>query len=139
MPYATEADMVKRFGEDELIALTDRANAGSIDSAVLDSALSDAANTIDGYLAAKYPLPLVNVPDVLIRLCGDIARYYLYDENASDQVTKRYDDAIKDLTKISNGTITLGVPEAELPESSNTAEMQSAGSIWARDKSGGFL
>ena len=139
MPYATEQDMVARFGEDELIALTDRNGSGSIDSALVSNALSDATATIDGYLQARYPLPLVNVPDVLKRLCSDVARYYLYDENASDQVTKRHDDALKMLTQISNGVVTLGLPDADVPESSNTAAMQSSGSIWKREDSKGFI
>ncbi len=139
MPYATEQDLVARFGEDELIALTDRSGAGSIDSALVASALSDAAATIDGYLQARYPLPLATVPDVLQRLSCDIARYYLYDENASDQVTKRHDDALKMLGQISNGMVTLGLPDADVPESSNTAEMRSEDTVWARSKSKGFI
>ncbi|QUN06433.1 DUF1320 domain-containing protein [Shewanella yunxiaonensis] len=139
MDYATLADMVNRFGEDELISLTDRSNTGSVDSTVLDSALADAAATIEGYIAAKYPLPLATVPGVLNRICCDLTRYYLYDERATDQVTKRHDDAIKLLTQLSTGTVTLGLPETDIPQSSDTAEMQSAGSIWARGNSGGFL
>ncbi len=137
--YATPDNMLSRFGEDELIALTDRTGSGSIDSERLLSALSDAAATLNGYLAARYPLPLPTVPDVLTRLCCDIARYYLYDDAANDQVSKRHDDALKMLKQLSDGVVTLGLPDTQLPESSNLAQMQSAGSVWARSKSGGFI
>lgn len=138
-PYATLADLQQRFSAAELIDLTDRSGAGVIDSAVIAAALNDAKATIDGYLAARYPLPLATVPEVLNRLCCDVARYYLYDERATEQVTKRFDDAIKLLDKLSNGAVTLGLPQAEAPEGSNTSELQSAGSVWSRPASKGFV
>ena len=55
MRYATQKDMIDRFGEEDLITLTDRADrakppTGKIDAKVLNKALSDAADLIDGYL-----------------------------------------------------------------------------------------
>jgi len=138
-PYATLADMQNRFSEAELIDLSDRSGAGVMDSAVIDAALNDAKATIDGYLAARYPLPLAAVPDVLNRVSCDLARYYLYDERATEQVTKRHDDALKLLDKISNGSVTLGLPVTDTPEGSNTSEVQSAGSVWSRQSSKGFV
>ena len=138
-PYATLADMQNRFSEAELIDLSDRGGAGVMDSAVIDAALNDASATIDGYLAARYPLPLATVPDVLNRVSCDLARYYLYDERATEQVTKRHDDALKLLDKISNGSVTLGLPLTDTPEGSNTSEVQSAGSVWSRKASKGFV
>ncbi|WKE64337.1 DUF1320 family protein [Gallaecimonas kandeliae] len=137
--YAALADMQARFGEDELIVLTDRAQAGVIDQAVLDGALADATATIDGYLAGRYPLPLAQVPPVLVRLCCDLTRYYLYDEQATDQVTKRHDAALKMLDQMASGAISLGLDAADAPEGSNLSEIQSAGTVWARANSQGFL
>ena len=67
-PYATLADMQNRFSEAELIDLSDRSGAGVMDSAVIDAALNDAKATIDGYLAARNPLPLATEPDELNRV-----------------------------------------------------------------------
>lgn len=138
-PYATLAQMQQRFSEAELIDLSDRGGTGVINSAVIEAALNDAKATIDGYLAARYPLPLATVPEVLNRLSCDLARYYLYDNRATEQVTKRFDDALKLLDKISNGAVTLGLPLGDTPEGSNTSELQSAGSVWSRQSSKGFV
>ena len=63
MTYATQADMLVRFGEPELIQLTDRFDAplGLIDPDVLGQALARADGEIDSYIAARVSLPLAAV------------------------------------------------------------------------------
>ncbi len=109
MTYATQQDLIDRFGEKELLELTDRANTGSINATVVSRALTDADAEINGYLAARYTLPLASVPEVIVRLASDIARFYLYDERATEQVSKRYDNAVKLLRSIASGAVTIGV------------------------------
>ena len=58
--YATKADLVARFGENVLnLALMFPADAPD----PLETALQDACEEVDGYLAVRYPLPLPNVPN----------------------------------------------------------------------------
>lgn len=109
MTYATQQNLVDRFGLVELVQLTDLENTGSLNATRLGAALADASATIDGYLAGRYPLPLTTVPNILVIYCGDIARYMLYDARATEQVTKRYDDAIKFLALVSQDKISLGM------------------------------
>ena len=111
MSYATQQNLVDRFGEQELIELTDRADppAGAIDATVVAKALEDADGEINGYLAAKYTLPLDPVPLVLQRLASDIARYFLYQDRVTDIVEKRYQDAIRFLKGVAAGSVSLGV------------------------------
>ncbi len=111
MSYATRQEMIDRFGEDELIQLTDRANppAGVIDNNVLDAALADADAEIDGYLQARYSLPLASVPLSIKRLARDIARYYLYDDGVPAVVAERYKEATRTLERISSGVVQLGL------------------------------
>lgn len=132
MAYCTAQDMIDRFGEDEVIQLTDRARQGIIDDGVLDRALSDAQAEVDGYLAARYPLPLASVPPVLVRVSADITRYYLFDRAATDQVESRYKAAVALLRDISAGRVTLGLPEAATPQTSNTVTMESGGRVFER-------
>jgi len=139
MAYCTRQDMVDRFGEQELIDLTDRGTPplGIIDSAVLDGAISDASAEIDGYLAGRYELPLASVPSVLKRIACDLARYHLYDDAASEHVAKRYDDAIRFLRAVGRGEISLGVDAAGAePQVVNGAEVQSGGRVFSRDDDG---
>jgi len=140
MSYCTKQDLIDRFGYDELINLTDRRNTGVIDDTVLSQAIADASAEMDGYLASRYSLPLITVPQALKPLCCDIARYKLYDEQASEQVTKRFDAAIKFLFSVSKGEISLGVDSlGSKAISTDLAQMQSAGSVFSRKKSQGFI
>ncbi|MES8308143.1 DUF1320 domain-containing protein [Cutibacterium acnes] len=107
--YATLQDLVDRFGETELVQLSDRAATGAIDPAVVARKLADAAAEIDSYLVGRYTLPLTPVPTVLARLACDIARYHLYDDRATEQVTQRYRDAIRFLEQVAKGAVQLGV------------------------------
>lgn len=123
MPYCTQADLIERFGEAEITQLSDRAGEGTLDSAVVASAIDDADAEIDGYLSGRYALPLASVPAVMVRLACDIARYYLFGHDVTDLVKERYDQAIGYLVQIATGVIGLG-PEDPGPES-GTATVQS--------------
>ena len=56
MTYALQQDLIDRFGESELIQLTDRTNVPptDVDDVVVGRALADADGTIDGYIGKKY-------------------------------------------------------------------------------------
>ena len=114
MGYATRQNMIDRFGEEELVQLTDRKDppARVIDDGVLTKALEDASAFIDGYLQGRYTLPLTNVPTTLERIACDIARYYLYEDAVTDAVKQRYQDATRFLADVSAGRIDLGLDSA---------------------------
>lgn len=112
MPYITLADLTRRFGEEEILALADD-GAGAIDTAEVDDAIADAQGEIDGYAAAGgYALPLSPVPRIIVAYACDIARYRLYDEHATEQVRKRYEDATKFLRLLAEGKVQLGIESA---------------------------
>src|SRR5687767_12733695 len=126
MAYATQQNMIDRFGEKELVELTDRAvpPAGVINSAVLTKALNDADAAINGYLTVKYALPITPVPAMFERFGCDIARYYLYEDRVTEQVRRRYEDAIKYLEGVSSGKVNIGVDAAnQAPGSSGGPEV----------------
>lgn len=134
MGYAAKQDMIDRFGEDELIQLTDRNNAGVIDDAVLNGALADADAQIDPYLASRYSLPLAGTPVVIKRVACNLARYFLYDDAATEQVQKAFDQGISFLKSISKGEVSLGLDDGgAAPTTADNAEMQSGGRIFSRD------
>lgn len=136
MPYCTQADLVDRFGEDELLALARDETGTAIDTAVVERACDDASGEIDGYVsAAGYPVPLSPVPRIVIANACDIARYRLYDEHASDQVQKRYDDAVKFLRSVSRGDVKLGISTGPASSSAGDVQMQSGRQVF---NGGGF-
>lgn len=115
MTYATQQDLIDRYGEEELVQLTDRSGVGAIDGSMVDRALADADAEINGYLTARYSLPLSAVPAVLVRVAADMARYYLFGDAMIDTVKNRYDNAIKLLKGVSAGQVELGVAVAASP------------------------
>lgn len=140
--YVTTQEMIDRFGEAELIRLTDRATpmAGVIVTGVLDSAIRDAGDLIDSHLEGRYSLPLAAVPQILKRTAGTVARYYLHKDGAPEHVRKEFEDAEKLLRSIARGDVALGLSAAgEKPAGADIAQMDSASSVFARDKSKGFI
>lgn len=141
--YCDKQDMIDRFGKPELVELTDRdGSAGDIVDEVLNQAIDDASSTIDGYLGGRYSLPLSTVPRILKRHACDLARYFLYDNvlDDSSQASKRYNDTIKYLEQVGNGRVQLGLDDKSVKATQTaTAEMHSAGSVFGRAKSKGFI
>lgn len=128
MQYATLADMVARYGELEMIQLTDVTHVppDTVDAARVDTKLSDAQAFLDGYIGRVYRLPLTGClkpaavpggaeqrvpPPVLTRLACDVARYYLHDDLAPEnEVYRRFRAAVKELEAIADGTALLACP-----------------------------
>ena len=107
MSYCEEQDLIDRFGEQELIQLTDRTQSGNIDDDVLNRAIADADAEIDSKLSTRYTLPLISVPAILTSYACDIARYRLYDDQIVDVVTERYKQALNWLKDIAEGKANL--------------------------------
>lgn len=139
MSYATQADMVLAFGDEELIQLTDRAQppVGAIDASVLARALSAADGLANNYLAVRYTVPLASVPAVLVEACCDIARYELArgpSLRATEEIEKRYNQRVAWLKDLSRGHATLGeAASSATPSTAGLPEMTSGGRIFARE------
>lgn len=137
MNYCSQDDLISRYGEDEILSLTDDQGTGAIDAAKVTQAIGDASATIDGYLAGRYQLPLATVPAVLNRLAAEIARYFLWDNGASEPIQKRFDDAVIYLVSVSKGTVALGLSSSgDKAPVSDGAEMVSDGHVFSRRDSG---
>ncbi|MGR3981761.1 gp436 family protein [Pseudoalteromonas sp. 1181_04] len=142
MAYATITAMQQRFGERDLIYLSEREDGpvGVINTAVIEQAINDASDVINGYLAGRYELPLVTVPNLLEQFCCDIARYKLGTNDVPEHVETRYKDAIKFLMSVAKGELSIGVDAlGQDAKVQDTATIQSAGSVFAREKTKGFI
>lgn len=111
MTYVTKQQLIDRFGERELIQLTDRTNrpATTIDDDVVDGAVTDAEALVDGYIGKVYELPLSSAPAVLTRISADIARYYLHGKSADKDgpVHRAYLEAKGWLRDVSRGLVQI--------------------------------
>lgn len=107
MVYTTQAELIQRYGENELKELTDRDNSGSIDSTVVDKAIADAENEINSYLGARYALPIVGTVPSLSLAAADIARFLLHENRATTEVAERYAIRIEWLKMVAAGKAKL--------------------------------
>jgi len=132
MQYATQQDLIDRFGERELVELTDP-DTQAVNAARVQLALDDAQALADGMLARVYRLPLVGctkpapvqgdphavvqvAPPQLTRAVCDVARYYLYDDLAPEhEVALRYKAAVRELQAIADGKALLTCPWGGAP------------------------
>lgn len=112
--YLTVADFIGRLGMQEA---DDLAGTGLRDARVLDldliaSHLVHADGVIDGYVRARYPADFAVVPEVLVGIAHDIARWRLRAKGGqqtamADTVKAQYDAAMALLRDISAGRVTL--------------------------------
>lgn len=141
MSYAAQTDMVNRFGNTEVVALTDRSQTGAIDPTVLQPALDSASAQIDTYLSGRYQLPLTMVPLYLINICCDLARYDLCtgDTRGTPEIEERYKNAVRFLELAAAGKVTLGVTAAgQVQPASNTIEFNGGTRIFSRNDRGAY-
>ena len=113
-PYLGITELIARFGENEITQLSDRANSGIYDEAVVQTAIDDASAEAEGYLRIRYTLPLPEIPALLTKLVADLARHELYDQAPPPVVEERRASALRQLRDIGAGRLRL-FPEATTP------------------------
>ena len=120
--YATRDDMVKRYSLTEVSQLERYLTGGES----VDAARADAGSIIDGWVGAKYAVPLEYPPDNIKIFVCDIARYLLWKSKASEEVRRRYDDAMSYLKGVSKGTNVLLVKNPTTQEVKPAAKSPTA-------------
>ncbi len=117
MAYATKADIDGRYKDVNYPMIPDPNDPDEeiADEAAIEKALADAAQEMDPYLAVKHTLPLVDPPELLVRLSVDIALYRMVSDalGNTEERRQRYDDAVKTLKSIASGTMVLDIEETE--------------------------
>ncbi len=119
MKYINQEQLDAFLNDRSLKALA--GTGGVLDAELLEKVNSMATAKIDGYLRGVYSLPLVDPVDgMLLTLCGNLMRYYLYERrdaaNIPDKILELYKLAIKDLEQIQKRNIVLEVANPETGE-----------------------
>lgn len=127
MNYATVQDLIGRFGETELIQLTDP-DLQDVQQGKVETALADAQAYVDSFVGRVYSLPLTGcvkpapvvgnpqatelvAPPQLTRIAADVARYYLHKDFAPEnEVYLRYKAAERELQAIADGKAVVSCP-----------------------------
>jgi phage gp36-like protein len=109
MSYSTQSDLAKLLSPAQLIQLTDDNADGAADADPITEAIAQADAEIDGYLGARYPVPVSPVPDLLRTLSVAIATWKLYSRRSllNDMRRTGYVDAIDTLKRLAAGTMVL--------------------------------
>lgn len=133
--YATEQDIIDRYGSDALLIAFDRDNSGEVAPDSVNKALADAQSEIDGYLSGVESLPLTNPPALLTRLAVDIALYQGSSSTAqTDEKRTRYEDAVSYLRRVAEGRIKLAKPENVTTTVSDTAAISTPAQVFTPDR-----
>lgn len=157
-PGATELAQVATPQRDPVVAADlmqatliggDRSGFDPADVAVADlaleaitTAIGDASAVIDGYLAARYSLPLASTPSVLIVYARAITRYLLHKDRrameSDDAIVRDYRDAMKFLELVSAGKVTLGAGDPTTADNGSTVEFVGDCPVFSRDQTRAF-
>ncbi len=130
MPYAQQTDISpRRLTAAQLVQLTDDANLGQVNAAIVADVLADASGIIENYCRQRYALPLQQTPE-LTTLCVDIAVYKLYSRRPGKmavEVRQTYEDAMSLLKDIATKKASLDQPVTPTVEQSPSASLLVSG------------
>jgi phage gp36-like protein len=109
MPYCTKADILNlELTNAELITLTDDKSLGEVATAMVTAAIAKADAEIDGHCQAKYTVPFVTVPPIVMGWSATLAAFNLYRNRPKPStLVDRYNKVMSWLTKISEGKMSI--------------------------------
>ncbi|HBC0987572.1 TPA: DUF1320 domain-containing protein [Escherichia coli] len=115
--YITSDDLLATDGSLVWNMAIDK-STGELDTDKVNTAIDDADAEINSILARRYKLPITfptGMPRMLHRAATSIAIYWLSerDNQITDLIQKRYDDAIKTLKEFASGARDLGLPTGD--------------------------
>jgi phage gp36-like protein len=121
--YADTDALLIEFRDEDVIANADQSR--------IDAAINFATDMIDEYLREQYALPLVSPSKKLVGIACDIARYRLYEDQPTDLVVLRYDQALSYLRDVARGLVKLDIGDtAPVPLAYTAPEQVFTRLVW---------
>jgi phage gp36-like protein len=116
MAYTTQALIEAEIASQDLIALTDDGNTGSINSTVLSNLITNVSTWIDGKIANIYDVPFATAPTLIQSICLSVVCYRLYRRRLTPDEKNNYfgdyKDAMELLNQINKGEMHLDLSQA---------------------------
>lgn len=109
MAYLSVDEFKIRLQESDLRQLSDDTGENVVTD-VIESILQDASDTIDGYIAKKYAVPLITIHAAVKSCTAAVATYELHVRRSwtlTDQVKYIYEAALQWLAKVASGDIEI--------------------------------
>jgi phage gp36-like protein len=138
MAYTTQTLLERAFSASAILRLTDDAKTGSIDTARVTEAITQAGHEIDGYCRKQYSVPFATTPPIIEKLATDLAGYYLFRRRLAEvgipeDVQTLRDQAVKQLEQISKGTLELGIEPPPASSSGVVATSMGPAALFTAD------
>lgn len=109
--YLSVADYVARYGEQEAVRLTSEAQPPARDDVKIERAIEDAEEVVEGYVSRRYPLPLPEVPRVLVTWVATLTREALHKTAPTQAVKDAADRTRQQLREVAQGLFKLLVDD----------------------------
>ena len=153
MAYTSLAELKKKIDESTLIQLVDdeKLKPAFIDDDENDHAdmvgrISDSITAadalIDAYCGAKYEVPFASAPQIVQEISAMLTIYNLYTRRSIREIPQvridQYEQAIDTLTKIGDGTISLGITPPPTDESGAATNVTTSPRVFTRTSMVGF-
>lgn len=136
--FATADDMRARFGEAELVQLTDQAEWSAQVIAAVNVAIATATSIVEGYVAKYHgAAPGRAVPPLLVELTCDLAYVRLH-RAMTDDLKDRRDQAMRQLRDISNGLLKIDQGQQDIPARPGALIVPDRPRTFSRDTMEGF-
>lgn len=117
--YCRIEDIRQYLTEEDLVQLTNDRGTGTVDMQKVEQAISYAGGLINAYLRGRYSVPLSPVPELVKKLCVELAVYELYSRrlclSMPEGLVERRKEIIKLLEHIQKGFVKLGIEGREGP------------------------
>ncbi|MBI2428740.1 MAG: DUF1320 domain-containing protein [Ignavibacteriales bacterium] len=141
----TPGDIVpQRMSEGQLLKITtDDDDPLNIDQGIIDRAIADADELINGYCALKYSVPFLPVPGRVKTGSARIATFFLFEQAAArvgmpDSVRDAFDDEVAFWKDVAKGVASLGIDPPPANNSVTNAKVKSNDRLFTRDSMKGF-
>lgn len=133
--YCSKADILERLDERLLAQLTDDDAGTTVDDAKVERAIADAQAEIDGYVGTRHQMPLSPVPDIVRKVCVELAVYHLYSRRlgAPEEWRTRYEDNRRWLEQVAAGRVSLGVDDPQGTPAAAPVEADSRPRAFSRE------
>ena len=137
-PHIDKAFVLKRLPETELVAYTDDEQTGTVNEDVFNDCADDACEEFYAIISARLSLPLADDYPLARIIIRDICIYNLYarrhDYEMPEEISKRYDKALKSAREIVDGTLTLFEEQDEDPKAGTIVTNKAASDrIFSKD------
>ena len=139
MRYCSLDDLQLAIPPQTLIWLSnDDESATAVNAGVVEQAVVQAEELVDGFLRGRYNLPLSPVPTIVKDMTVNLPRHWLYARRPEgnelpDAVVRTYKSAMSLLETIRDGKLTIGQPTGEALAEPGEVKVRARHRIFGQD------